>query len=138
MICTFFGHRDAPAEIGNKIEFEIEKLIQEHSVTHFYIGNNGNFDNMALQAILKVKRKYNNINYEIVLAYMPTETVDYNTLFPEGIENIPKRFAICFRNKWMIKHSDYIIAYVDRTFGGAYQNVTYAQRQGKTVINLSK
>ena len=30
--------------------------------------------------------------------------IDYaHTLLPEGIERIPKRFAIVFRNKWMIK-----------------------------------
>lgn len=52
-----FGHRNAPAEIADKIEFEIEKLIQEHSVAHFHIGNHGNFDNMALRAILYLKRK---------------------------------------------------------------------------------
>ena len=30
-----------------------------------------------------------------------------NTLLPEGIENVPPRFAISWRNKWMLERSDY-------------------------------
>jgi len=43
-----------------------------------------------------------------VLAYMPLhggtlEKEAYaNTMLPEGIENVPKRFAIVWRNKWMV------------------------------------
>lgn len=136
MICTFFGHRDTEQIFFHLLENAIEKVIQNYSVNHFYIGNNGNFDKMALQAVTKLQVKYPYITYEIVLAYMADEG-QHPTLFPEGIENTPKRFAICFRNKWMVKHSDYIISYITQSYGGAYQYTKYAKNQGKFIINLS-
>lgn len=136
MTCTFFGHHDSSILLKEKLEYKIDFFIKEKSVTHFYIGNHGNFDAMALQCILKLKEKYSFITYEIVLAYIPNEQMNHPTIYPEGIENTPKRFAICFRNRWMVNHSDYIISHITRNFGGAYQFITYAEKRGKTVIKI--
>ncbi len=56
----------------------------------------------------------------------------------KGIETVPKRFAISWRNKWMIEQSDVVVTYVTHGFGGAWQFKALAQRQGKTVIELSE
>lgn len=82
-------------------------LIENKNVDCFYIGNQGNFDYMAYD-ILKELFKIYNISYKIVLAYIPVkksefDIIDYSyTVIPEGIEKIPKRFAIVYRNKFMI------------------------------------
>ena len=136
MTCTFFGHKDSSLLITKKLESAIEELILKQNITHFYIGNHGNFDAMALRGIIKLKEKYPHITYEIVLAYLPKNPINHPTLYPEGIEKTPKRFAICFRNKWMINHSDYVISHITHNFGGAHQFVTLAMQQGKTVINI--
>ena len=60
-----------------------------------------------------------------------------HTLLPEGIESVPTRFAIEFRNKWMIDHSDIVVAYVTRSFGGAAKFRDLAKKKGKTVIDLN-
>ena len=82
------------------------------------------------------------ITYSVVLAYMPTKKNEYddyaNTIFPEGIETAPKRFAISYRNKWMIEQSDVVVTYVTHSFGGAAQFKEMAKKQGKTVIELSE
>jgi len=56
------------------------------------------------------------ITYSVVLAYLPTEKNKYdnltNTIYPEGLETVPKRFAISWRNKWMIEQSDIVVTYV--------------------------
>ena len=74
-----------------------------------------------------------------MLAYLPDSQEKYAlpTLFPEGIENVPKKFAISYRNKWMIEKSDYVVAYIMRTFGGAYKFKTMAEKKGKRIINIS-
>ena len=36
----------------------------------------------------------------------------------------------------MIDHSDYVIAYVTHTFGGAYQSVERAKKKGKITIQI--
>ena len=58
-------------------------------------------------------------------------------ILPDNIEAVPKRFAIIFRNKWMIRQSDYVITYVtERMASGAAQFKELAERQGKNIINL--
>lgn len=37
----------------------------------------------------------------------------------------------------LVDHSDYLIAYVYRDFGGAYTTLNYAARHGKEIINLA-
>ena len=50
------------------------------------------------------------------------------TIYPD-IENVPPRFAIIKRNEWMVKQSDFMIAYVNYPWGGAYKTLQYAERK---------
>ena len=54
------------------------------------------------------------------------------------LEKVPLKFAINKRNEWMIDQSDFVIAYVEHSFGGAYQSLKYAYRKGKRIVNLAK
>ena len=141
MVCTFFGHKDTPKEIEPTLRSTLIDLIENKNVTVFYVGNNGNFDTMVRRQLENLSQTYP-ITYNIVLAYLPTKKSEYddytNTIYPEGIETIPKRFAISYRNKWMVEQSDIVITYVVRTYGGAWQFKAMAERQGKLVIELSE
>lgn len=113
--CCFFGHRDAPEYIISEIKSNIETLITEYGVTTFYIGNQGKFDSMVVSVLKEMKNKFPQISYSIVLAYLPKENENYNeknTLYPYGIESVPKRFCISWRNNWMIDNSQYVICYI--------------------------
>ena len=141
MTVTFFGHKDTPKEIEPTLRTTLVDLIENHGATEFYVGNNGNFDTMVRRQLENLSQTYP-ITYNIVLAYIPTKKSEYdsftNTLLPEGIETIPKRFAISYRNKWMIQQADVVVTYVTHSFGGAAQFKEMAERQGKTVIELSE
>ena len=142
--CTFFGHRNCFApDIDKKVENAIEKMILHEGVTRFLVGDSGNFDAVVYRAIKKMKEKYPQIDYAVVISYLrskndPTAPSPSETLFPDGIESVPKKFAISYRGKWMVEKSDYVIAYVTHDYGGAAQFVRLAERKGKTVINLTK
>lgn len=88
----------------------------------FYVGNNGEFDAMVLRQLRDLSKTYP-ITYHVVLAYMPEkqrefDTIDYSeTILPDGIETVPKRFAIDYRNRWMIKQSDYVVTYITNDIG---------------------
>ena len=141
MTVTFFGHKDTPKEIEPTLRATLIDLIENHGATEFYVGNNGNFDTMVRRQLENLSQTYP-ITYNIVLAYIPTKKSEYdvftNTILPEGIETIPKRFAISWRNKWMIQQSDVVVTYVSHSFGGAAKFKEMAERQGKTVIELNK
>ena len=136
MICTFFGHHDCPNSIKENLRDEILNLINS-GVKKFYVGNQGNFDSMARKVLKEFSATYD-IQYSVVLAYMPKENEEgiENSLLPEGIEKSPPRFAISWRNKWMIEQSNYVITYVTHSFGGAAQFKELAEKKGKTVVNL--
>ncbi len=89
---------------------------------------------MAYAALVELRKWYQHIKIYRVLAYMPKPGAD--TIVPEGVENAHPRYAIVYRNNWMIDHSDYVIAYVTHTFGGAYQAVERARKKGKIMIQI--
>ncbi len=139
MVCTFFGHKDTPKKIEPTLRSTLIDLIENKNVTVFYVGNNGNFDTMVRRQLEDLSQTYP-ITYNVVLAYLPTKKSEYddytNTILPDGIETAPKRFAISWRNKWMIEQADIVVTYVTHSFGGAAQFKELAERQGKTVIEL--
>lgn len=54
-------------------------------------------------------------------------------MLPEGIERVPKRFAISWRNNWMLEHSDYVVACVTHSWGGAAQYVEKAKKRYRVI-----
>lgn len=139
-ICTFFGHRDCPDTVIPELQALIEHLIEQQGVDVFYVGNQGHFDACVRSVLRRLSKKYPQIRYYVVLAYLPVEkreNTDFSdTLFPEGMELIHPRFAIDRRNKWMAEQSRYVVCYLRRPWGGAAQYVKMAEQKGKTVYRL--
>lgn len=138
--CTFFGHRDCPDTIRPALCAAITDLIENHGVNLFYVGNQGHFDAMTRSILRELGRLYPQIGYAVVLAYLPVRHSaddDFSdTMLPEGIETVPKRFAITWRNKWLVDSSDYVVTYLTHTWGGAAKYAELAQKKGKTIISL--
>ena len=140
MVCTFFGHRDTPTEIKVHFREILLDLVERQGVNQFYVGTHGSFDAMARSLLAELEQSHG-ISYQIVLAYLPGKEAPLydtdHTLLPDGIETVPRRFAIEYRNKWMIDHSDIVVTYVTRSFGGAAKFRDLAKKKGKTVIDLN-
>ncbi len=139
-IVTFFGHKDAPKEIEPIIKSTLTYLIENENADVFYVGNNGNFDNMVRRQLKSLSEIYP-INYDVVLAYLPrnkNENADMSdTVYPEGLECVPPRFAISWRNKWMLDKSDYVITYVTHSVGGSAKFKEMAIKKNKRVIEIN-
>ena len=142
-VCTFFGHRDCPNTIKPLMRKVIIDLIENQNVDTFYVGQQGSFDFLARSVLAELADAYPHIRYSIVLARLPQQNITYdpldasNSLLPEGIENVPPRFAINWRNEWMLKQADEVICYVTHSTGGAAKYVQKAERQGKRVIHIA-
>ena len=134
---TFFGHRDTPKETEPALRLTLIDLIENKNATVFYDGNHGNFDAMVRRQLGRLSKTYP-IKYYVVLAYMPgkNDKPDEHTLLPEGIETVPRRFAINYRNKWMLNKSDIVVTYVTRNFGGAWEFKHMARKNKKKVFEL--
>ena len=140
-VCTFFGHRECPDSIKDKLREVLIDLIINHDVDMFYVGNQGRFDAIVRGVLREIKIEYHQIDYAVVLAYMPRKQTEYDdysdTILPEGIESVHPRYAISWRNNWMLWQSNYVVTYTTHSWGGAYQYAEKAKRGGKVVINLS-
>lgn len=145
MTVTFFGHRHTLSDIGEPAEKLLIQLIEEDDADDFLVGSEGNFDRIIYAKLKKLQKKYPQIKVKIVLAYMPTsmpgtahEREDFSdTVLPEEIAASHPRYAIIKRNEWMINHADTVITYVQGVTGGAAKCKQYAEKKGKTVINLA-
>ena len=136
---TFFGHRDTPKETEPALRLTLIDLIENKNATLFYVGNHGKFDAMVCRQLEDLSKIYP-IKYYVVLAYMPSknDTPNEHSILPEGIETVPRRFAINYRNKWMLGKSDIVVTYVTHNFGGAWRFKEMAERLEMMIIKLNK
>ena len=68
MICTFFGHRDTPDTVRPLLREVLLDLIEHHGAKQFYVGNQGNFDAMALRLVKEFEKPYS-----IIIDYYMSE-----------------------------------------------------------------
>ena len=135
--CTFFGHGDCPEMNYSNILQTIQNLITEKNIITFYVGTQGNFDSLVYRALCNLRADFPQIRIYRVLAYLPKDnSLISDSILLEGIELIHPRYAISWRNRWMIEHSDYVIAYITHNYGGAARFVNEAERRGKTIIRV--
>lgn len=98
---------------------------------------------MVYSVLCECRKVYPHIKVNIVLAYMPEKKHEYehyeytDTVYPNGLEVVPRRFAISHRNRWMVEQADIVVAYITHTWGGAVQAVDYAKRKHIEVVNLA-
>ncbi len=145
MTCCFFGHRYIPADLEPKLRKEIDNILREEPDTVFYVGNHGSFDGLVHRVLKDMKAQDGKINYSVILAYIPGKRSEFesedaysDTLYPDGIESVPRKFAISARNKWMVEKADVVICYKTTDIGGAAQFINMAARKGKKIINLAE
>lgn len=144
MTCCFFGHSNCPDNIRQKLKEEIVKMVGGSEEVMFYVGHQGHFDGMVRSVMKELIKEGVTVNYAVVLAYMPGERYEFDsrdeyadTMFPEGLESVHPKFAISWRNNWMIDKADKVICYVKYHTGGAYQFVEKARRKDREIINLA-
>lgn len=112
--CTFFGHRECPDSLKSQLQEILIDLITNHNIDMFYVGNQGRLDAIVRGVLQGLKKEYPQINYAVVLAYIPGKQNEYDdsdTMLPEGIESVHPRYAISWRNNWMLRQSDYVVTY---------------------------
>lgn len=96
MKCTFFGHRDAEAEIEERLRNVILNLIENKGITCFYVGTHGNFDKMAYNILCEMFKVYD-IQFFTVLPCIPIgeKYKKYiNTIVPEGLKVCQKDLGL--------------------------------------------
>ena len=142
-VCFFIGHRDTPEHVYPALEQAVEQLIAQ-GVTEFYVGNHGSFDRMAARAVIAAKQRHLEVRLTMLLPYHPAEREVVlpagfdGSLYPPGMENVPRRFAIPRANRWMVEHCTHLVAYVTHPASNAGKVVEWGRIQGKRVVELGE
>lgn len=135
--CFFLGHREADERLLPKLRDTIEQLITEENVSYFYVGGYGGFDRIAASAVIKVKQQHPGITLMLVLPYHPAERPVETpfgfdgTYYPEGLEKVPKPYAIVRANKIMVNTTEWLVCYVRHGASNSRSLLEYAQRREK-------
>ena len=143
--CFFIGHREADERLLPELMSVVERLIIEEQVSCFYVGGYGGFDRIAASAIKRSKQNHPEITLMLVLPYHPAERpVEIphgfdGTYYPEGLEQVPRKFAIVKANEIMVNTSDWLIAYVRHGASNSRKILEYAQHRGNIrIVRIGK
>lgn len=148
MIITFCGHSDfwKNREYERKVLSFLQEKIGDIPA-ELYFGGYGGFDSFAYDCGKKYKMNHPNISLVFVTPYFEASRQHTHLKYQEGMydlilypdmANVPPRFAISRRNRYMVEKANFIIAYVEHSWGGAYQTYKYAKRKGKVIFNLAE
>lgn len=147
MVVSFIGHRKIENhDLLKDIVFEILKSLNTNGKLTFFCGGYGDFDELCASAVKDLKAVRNNVRSVLVTPYIGISYASklkaiadsdlYDEILYPALENVPYKFAISARNKYMVDSSDLIISYVINTWGGAYSSLKYAERKLKKIIYL--
>lgn len=145
-VCCCFGHREIFCQTSERLYETVEKLIINNDVKIFMTGGMGKFDSTFITVIKKLKEKYSYIELWLIKPYFSNalnrdkeyyENTYDKILIPESLLGVHPKAAIKKRNRFMVENSDFIILYVYRNFGGAYEAMRYSARLNKNTINLA-
>lgn len=147
MRIAFFGHSQfKKTDFFERKILEVLKEKVGDGKVEMLFGGYGYFDDFAYDCAKKLKET----NQKVALIYVtPYLTVNYQSdqlkhieksydgiVYPD-IEDKPMKFAISYRNRWMVDKADFIIFGIDHDWGGAYNTYIYAKRKKKTIYNVT-
>ena len=140
---AFIGHRLVfQSTLKDQLTTAIERQIQS-GCNCFTMGTHGEFDKLALDTCLQLKRKYPDILIELVLTSLNsleyiTPCADVKTVMYE-IETAHYKRQIILSNRLMIDTCDTLICYVNENAyrSGAKTAMRYAMKKQLNIINLA-
>ena len=146
---AFFGHREIndSFKIEERLEEEIYRLLGEKEYVDFLVGRDGEFEQFASSAVLRVRKQYRDDNSSLILVlpYARAEYLNNEDSFHDYYSDVEISYAaskahpkaaIQIRNREMVDRADLVLCAIERQSGGAWQTVQYAMKQEKPVINL--
>lgn len=143
--CCGFGHRIVLMNVDTALRKALHDLIENQGVTRFLAGGMGEFDELFARTVCSMRGEYPQIQLCLVVPYLTKQLNDQRELLsflydeiilPAELDGANKKAAIPLRNRWIVDNSDFVISAVHRDFGGAYEAVAYAVRQGVPIIKI--
>ena len=127
--CFIMGYHDCPDSYFNELMPPLMALTALHNVTEFYVGNHGNFDRLAAQAVQLIKTHEPQVRLILLQPYPRRELI-----LPEGFDDVyippnakSDRYAIVRMNRHMADTVEYILTYADGRGSNTDRLLQYAR-----------
>jgi len=151
--CCFTGHRIVPEEnefeIIDRVDMYVKALVAI-GVRFFGVGGALGFDTLVAEHLFYL-RDTENLDIKVILVcpfegftsrWNEKQQQTFNVMLPRYDKVIYKeknasREAYLSRNRHLVDHSAYCIAYCTRDFGGTAYTVRYAMRNAVCVLNTA-
>ncbi len=147
--CAFFGHHIAPSFLEDRIYEAAENLILNCEVKNFYVNRHGNFDEISLQVLRRLREKYPEIQICVVVENPHYKRDEYGNsriacyddyeVVSFVLDNLYFKASIDETNKKIAEICNYVICWVDmstKLHSGAQRAVCFAKKLNKKIINL--
>ena len=144
---SFIGHREV--EDFFFVEEQINKAVRELILTkgyvEFYVGRNGEFDILVASVIKRAQKDMGDSNSSLILV-IPYPIADMeayenyydDVVYPPELHKVHYKAAITKRNRWLVEHTDLLVAYVTKDKGGAATCLNMAIEQGIDVRRVDR
>ncbi len=139
--CCFAGHRRLPIEeipyIKERLKQEIEAMVLL-GVTIFLSGGAAGFDMLAAEVVNSLKQTYPQLRLIFVLPYEKAETKIHGFQADGDVVLSVNYYRGCMhtRNRFMVDHSAWCIAYLRADSGGTKYTVDLAKKKGIKLIQI--
>ena len=149
--CCFTGHRkllskDIP-KIKKHLENEITALVQQGVI---YLGCGGalGFDTLAAKTVIKLRNTYPQIKLILVLpctdqtrCWPQKNKTEYKNIIynADKVRILSEHYyngCMQASNRFLVDNSSICVCYLRQEHGGTAYTVKYAEKNGKTIINL--
>ncbi len=150
--CCFSGHRTLTPPDMEKAALRIAELLPglvAEGITHFYAGGAIGFDLAASVTVINHKRTYPGIKLTLALPCR-NHTNRWRRVDEELFRRVAARAdevvyvseeysrgCMQLRNRYMVNRSAICLCWLTSAKGGTFNTVSYAEKQGIKVVNLS-
>ncbi len=136
--CFLIGHREVSEKIYPARYAAIEEHTTRYGVTEFMVGRYSSFDSLAAKAVKTTKQSHPEVELTLLLPYHPAERP---IPVPDGFDSTyilrawkgTRKVAIVRANRYMVDHTDFLIAYAWRPASNARDLLEYARKRREKV-----
>lgn len=152
-VCCFTGHRVIPSEHMSRLYALLDKEIltlYNKGVRTFRAGGAMGFDTIAALRVLYLKSQGYELSLELILPcrdqtnrWPQSAVLDYRFILSRAdkvsyVSEHYTRFCMLQRDRALVDGSGYCISYLTKSRGGTAYTVSYALKNGITLINLGE
>lgn len=129
-------------QVEEELDEVIELLHRKYGFIDYNVGRNGEFDELATQAVRRFRREWEEWCELTLVEPYPVANLDiieksYDSVIIPTDRKCHFKAAIGERNKWLAENCDMMIVYIKRDYGGAYKCYKHAQELGVPIMNIA-